>query len=696
METVLYMNRVNGLYERDAAITMVLIDNTDELIFFDANSDPYSNNNGGAMLGQNQSTIDQVIGDVNYDIGHVYSTGGGGIASLRSPCTGRKAQGVTGLPNPTNDPFYVDYVAHEMGHQFGGNHTQNNSCNRSNGTSVECGSGSSIMGYAGICSPNVAPNSHDNFNAVNIIEMKNHMDNGASCEVVLDNMGNMPPEVEPIANKTLPRSTPFVLEGIVTDPDMDAMLYTWDQVDTEVAPQPPVSTNTVGPAFRALPVTDSPDRYFPSIDNILNGGSQWEVLPSVSRTMDFILTARDINPGQGSCTGETSVELTFTASSGPFLVMSPNGGEEFFRNAEATITWDAAGTMNAPVSCANVDILLSTDGGLTYTTEIIAGTPNTGSAVVTMPDFVAEECRIMIKCSDSYFFDISNNNFLIKENPTRCITYASSDVPVLIPTTGALNITSDLTIRDRGLVTDLNVLDLNGTHASLGKLIFSLQKNNGSSINILDFSTCSGQNFDLNLDDDATNVFPCPPTDGGTYLPQESLSGFIGTEIQGGWAFLINDSSNQGGELLGWSIETCGTDLCDLTVDKETFIGLGSISDAIDCSIDGDTIWLENSIPGNEINILNESLLIDKNITIVADAATEIIGSEGNSTISIAANKNVSLIGFTVSNTQGTAIINNGNLTLEDMNVLSTGTGPHINNSGNATLEVLGICNLTE
>ena len=60
-----------------------------------------------------------------------------------------------------------------MGHQFGADHTQNNDCNRASTASMEPGSASTIMGYAGICSPNVQNSSDAYFHAISIEEMWN-------------------------------------------------------------------------------------------------------------------------------------------------------------------------------------------------------------------------------------------------------------------------------------------------------------------------------------------------------------------------------------------------------------------------------------------------------------------------------------------------------------------------------------------
>ncbi len=411
------MTRVNGVFERDVALTMVMVDNT-SIIFLDGTTDPYTNDNGSAMLSENQTTCDTNIGTANYDIGHVFSTGGGGVAYLNSQCnSSTKAGGVTGQGSPVGDTFDIDYVAHEFGHQYGANHTQNNSCQRS-AVSVEPGSASTIMGYAGICAPNVQNNSDDYFHGENIKEMWANISAGASQCATQSATGNNAPIAIAGANYTIPKSTPFVLKGDATDVDVGNILtYCWEQVDTTPATMPPVSTSTAGPAFRSLQPKTSPNRYMPDFATVLGGAtaSTWEVVPSVGRTMSFSLTVRD-NVSGGASTASDNMIVTVEDSSGPFSVISQTTNETWEVGSNQTVTWDVANTNIAPVNTANINVLLSIDGGLTFPFTIAANVPNNGSTIVTIPSSTTTtQARVIVEAIDNIFYAVNSTDFTIIE-----------------------------------------------------------------------------------------------------------------------------------------------------------------------------------------------------------------------------------------------------------------------------------------
>lgn len=407
------VTRLNGVYERDVALTMIIVANNTDIIFLIAGSDPYTNNNGSTMLGQNQTTCDNIIGTANYDIGHVFSTGGGGIAQLRSPCVnGNKARGVTGLPSPIGDNFNIDFVAHEMGHQYGANHTFNNSCggNINPSTAFETGSGSTIMGYAGVCAPNVQSHSDDYFHGISIQEMWTNIKNGQGQCGAQSPTNNLPPTADAGPDYRIPKGTPFILRGTATDPDAgDVLSHCWEQVDSQSAPQPPQNTSTVGPAFRSIDPLPSPDRYMPALATVLAGNTQstWEVVPQVGRSLRFRYTVRD-NAAIGGSSARDDMFVTTDPTAGPFVVTSQNTATTWTTQTTETVTWDVAGTDVAPVDSPNVDIMFSTDGGLTYPVAVALGVPNNGSALVNVPNLNTTTGRLMVISSNNIFYDLNN------------------------------------------------------------------------------------------------------------------------------------------------------------------------------------------------------------------------------------------------------------------------------------------------
>lgn len=413
------MTRVNGVFEKDFAVRMVLIANTDLVIYTNASTDPYTT----SYNSQVQSTLTSVIGEANYDIGHLFvrASNNGNAGCIGCVCVnGSKGSAFTAATVPTGDLFDIDYVAHEMGHQFGANHTFSFS-NEGTGANMEPGSGSTIMGYAGITSQDVQPNSDAYFHAFSIQQVTNNVKN-KTCQTNTAT-GNAVPTANAGLDYTIPRSTPFMLTGSGTDANGDVLTFNWEQFDNAASTATGASsaasaTRTTGPTFRSYNSSTSPVRYFPRMQSVLAGATTTagteitvEALPSVARTMNFRLTVRDNREG-GSANNSDDMVVTVNATAGPFTVTSPNAAVSYAGGSSQTVTWNVAGTTANNVNCANVDILISTDGGNTWTT-LLTATPNDGSQAVTMPNVSSSTCRIMVKGNNHIFFDVSNANFTL-------------------------------------------------------------------------------------------------------------------------------------------------------------------------------------------------------------------------------------------------------------------------------------------
>ena len=423
------LTRCNGCYEKDLAIHLNLIANTTAVIYYDPATDPYTTlanwNN------QLQATLTANIGEANYDIGHMFgaSGGGGNAGCIGCVCVdGQKGRGITSPADgiPQGDNFDIDYVAHEVGHQMGGNHTFSMS-NEGTGVNKEVGSGITIMGYAGITAQDVAPHSIDIFHEASIQQIQVNMA-GKTCPITTNQAGiNATPSVAALTNYTIPISTPFLLTGSATDADPgDVLTYCWEQNDDGVgqtgANSVAYAAKPTGPNWLSFSPTTSPTRLMPRLSTILTGasitgplpggdaGANIEALSSVGRTLNFRLTARDNRPYNGTAVGQTNFQdmtVTVSAAVGPFLITSQNAAVSYAGGSVQTVTWSVNGTTGAPTNTANVMISWSTDNGATFTT-LIASTPNDGTETFTVPSTVTTQARIKVEAIGNIYFDINN------------------------------------------------------------------------------------------------------------------------------------------------------------------------------------------------------------------------------------------------------------------------------------------------
>lgn len=408
------LNRVNEVYQRDVGAEFVLASGNDAIIFTDPASDPFSNDDtdvdvNGLVQATAQTLPSGALGP--FDIGHVVNTGGGGLAGLGVLCTADKSDGMTGSSDPVGDAFFIDYVAHEIGHQFGADHTFNgttDSCgggNRATGQAFEPGSGSSIMAYAGICGEeNIQPHSDPYFHSKSIEQMRAHMATVSTCGTTLP-LSNNAPQAAAGGDYVIPANTAFMLKGAGGDLDNDSLLYNWEQIDlgTESSSVATMVDDGFRPIFRFVSPTKSPERILPSLSSLLSGSlANGEAWPTTNRDLNFRLTVRD---GQGGvASDDMKVQVINTGAA--FRITSPLSGVTLTPGGSQAVAWDVAGTTVAPINCSKLDISVTQDEGASWTT-LAAGQPNNGAATVTLPANLTSSVRLKVACSDNIFFAIS-------------------------------------------------------------------------------------------------------------------------------------------------------------------------------------------------------------------------------------------------------------------------------------------------
>lgn len=429
------LTRCNGVYEKDLALHLNLIANTTNVIYYNAATDPYSP--AGQMNNWNnelQNTLTSVIGDANYDIGHLFgaSGGGGNAGCIGCVCNNGKGSGYTSPADgvPSGDNFDIDYVVHEVGHQLGGNHTFTHG-NEGTGVNVEVGSGITIMGYAGITSYDVARHSIDIFHAASIAQIQSNLE-GKTCPVKIA-IANQAPVVSAGSDYTIPTSTPFMLNGTATDPS-GSLTYCWEEMDEGAgqtgASSPASPTKTSGPNWVTYPAATVPYRYMPNINSIVANSATTsgtgneviniEALSSVARTLNFRLTVRDNVPYSLATpsvaqTNFDDMRVTVVNTGATFAVTSPNTAVSLQEGTNQTVTWNVAGTTANGINESYVDIYYSNDGGFTYPILLASKVPNDGSEIITVPVSAASgrvgtQGRVMVKANQNIFFDISNAN----------------------------------------------------------------------------------------------------------------------------------------------------------------------------------------------------------------------------------------------------------------------------------------------
>ncbi|OUS31375.1 hypothetical protein A9Q98_02930 [Thalassotalea sp. 42_200_T64] len=461
------VNRMNEVFSRDLAVEFVLAENSDAVIFlapqnpdgsYDYSQDPFDNTDNGVF--ENPAVVEQYIGIANYDIAHLLTTGAGGLAGVGVVCDNDdfidagvnyggpwKAVGVTGSMAPTNDSFYIDFVAHELGHQLGADHSFNSlsgacSGNRWAVSAYEPGSGSTIMAYTGICAPtNLQTNSDDYFHVNSIIEMREYLINspsGNSCGAVFES-DNQAPVVDGGKDYSIPANTAFTLTAQTTDANNDPIAYTWEQLDLGTASFTADSMVDDGsrPLFRSFQPNNNPARTFPQLASLFSGQLViGESYATTTRELNFTVTARDNLGGVAI----DHVVINVIADDNTFMITKPVNDDNWTEQTSSLILWDVANSNDVNgVNCQFVDIEFSANGGQSFDFSLADNTENDGEQTIDTPQVNTNSGRIKISCADNVFFSVSTTDLDVFN------ASAPNDIPQITGQT-ALVINEDMDI----------------------------------------------------------------------------------------------------------------------------------------------------------------------------------------------------------------------------------------------------------
>ncbi|MCF6131727.1 zinc-dependent metalloprotease [Flavobacterium wongokense] len=579
------MTRCNGVFERDLAIKLLIVANNANVIFTNPSTDPYSTETGSgapaAWNSQLQATLNNTtyMGAANYDIGHLFGASGGGGSAGCIGCVcvdATKGSGITSPADniPEGDSFDIDYVAHEMGHQMGATHTfayGGLSGTEDNTTNVEPGSGSTIMAYAGIGGNGTDMQAHsdDYFTFKSITQIQSNM-NTKTCPVSTSLAVTNPKPTSTVAGAafSIPISTAFKLTGAGVGTAGEVLTYCWEENDDATVNNPsasiPSPTKTDGPNFRSRLPSLSPVRYFPQFSDVLMGNltPTWETTSSVARTLAFTFTVRDNVLGGGQ-TSTSATTVTVVNTGAAFAITNPaTDNTSWTPGTNQTITWNVAGTTANGINTANVNILLSTDGGATFPTVLAASTANDGTETITLPAVTSPSCRILIEAVGNVFYAVSKNIGLGYTFATSCTTYSNNTALPIPDGVGAnlpgATVAKSLNIPVSGTISDVNVT-VAGTHSYYWDLVVALAHPDGTQTALFNRNcNATSTGFNVLFNDAAPTAIVCAANLTGTFKPNQALSAFNGKNMNGTWTLLANDNYNgDTGSIGNWSVEVC-------------------------------------------------------------------------------------------------------------------------------------------
>ncbi len=567
------MTRVNGIFNRDLAVKLEIIANNTAIIYTNPATDPYSDGREGATGLWNlelQENLTAVITNNNYDIGHLFgASGGGGNAGCigcvcEDPTAEEKLGKGSAYTSPSNekpegDAFDVDFVAHEIGHQLGANHTYSHEI-EDEGVNVEPGSGSTIMGYAGITDYNVQPNSDDYFSYASIFQIQKNIA-PRTCPVSTPILGT--PSVSAGLDYTIPSGTAFVLKGKGSSASGNTLSYCWEQNDSagnENVGEKSMAflLKTDGPLFRSIKPAATAVRFMPDFGSVLknNLSSSWESVSTISRALHFVLTVRD-NGVQGKAqTNSDEMIVNVNQAIGPFALTSQSKPDiGLVKGANETITWSVNGS-NTLIGSATVNIKLSTDGGLTFPIILASKTANDGSETIVVPDVLSSDCRILIEPTENIYYAINKESFAIGYKITTATnTYpfvAPFDIPeatnyiektIIVP---VILQSSGVPIEQNESLSSLTISDVNLsiglTHTYLSDVEMEIVSPKGTVVKLFNKS-CGSTSGSLLLDyDDSGKELDCDLTKTQITTPFGSLAAFNGESPAGIWTLRVRDA----------------------------------------------------------------------------------------------------------------------------------------------------------